>query len=248
MITGDYPATARAIARQAGLDAEDLVTGEELEQLSEARVGAARAHRDRVRADHAGAEAPHRQRAQGERRDRGHDRRRRQRCALAQGGAYRHCHGRTRHRRGARGVLDRPARRRLRLDRQGGPARPPHLRQPAQGDGLHLRRACADRRAGAAAAAVWPADPVRPDAHRVSGDGDRSGVFAGLRGRDGGGRCHAPSAARARCSRCSPAADRLESVAGRRSRLRSLPSSSSWRSDAACRRRKCGRWLSFRWC
>ena len=33
MITGDYPATARAIARQAGLNAEDLVTGEELEQL-----------------------------------------------------------------------------------------------------------------------------------------------------------------------------------------------------------------------
>ncbi|HYK80258.1 MAG TPA: cation-translocating P-type ATPase [Micropepsaceae bacterium] len=35
MITGDYPATARAIARQAGLDAEDLITGEELEKLSE---------------------------------------------------------------------------------------------------------------------------------------------------------------------------------------------------------------------
>ena len=34
MITGDYPATARAIARQAGLDAQDIVTGEELEQLS----------------------------------------------------------------------------------------------------------------------------------------------------------------------------------------------------------------------
>jgi Ca2+-transporting ATPase len=34
MITGDYPATAKAIARQAGLDAQDIVTGEELEQLS----------------------------------------------------------------------------------------------------------------------------------------------------------------------------------------------------------------------
>ena len=34
MITGDYPATAKAIARQAGLDAQDMVTGEELEQLS----------------------------------------------------------------------------------------------------------------------------------------------------------------------------------------------------------------------
>jgi len=38
MITGDYPATARAIARQAGLNAEDLVTGEELDQLSEAEL------------------------------------------------------------------------------------------------------------------------------------------------------------------------------------------------------------------
>lgn len=38
MITGDYPATARAIARRAGLNAEDLVTGEELEQLSEAEL------------------------------------------------------------------------------------------------------------------------------------------------------------------------------------------------------------------
>jgi P-type Ca2+ transporter type 2C len=38
MITGDYPATARAIARQAALDAEDLVTGEELDQLSEAAL------------------------------------------------------------------------------------------------------------------------------------------------------------------------------------------------------------------
>ena len=38
MITGDYPATAKTIARQAGLDAEDLVTGEELDQLSEANL------------------------------------------------------------------------------------------------------------------------------------------------------------------------------------------------------------------
>ena len=195
MITGDYPATARAIARQAGLDAEDLVTGEELETAERAELGPARANRDGVRADHAGAEAPHRQRAQGERRDRGDDRRRRQRRALAQGGAHRDCHGRTRDRRGARGVLDRPARRRFRLDRQVRPARPANLRQPPQGDGLHLRRPRADRRTGAAAAAVRLADPVRADAHRVPGDGDRSGVFARLRGGDGGGRRDAPTAA-----------------------------------------------------
>ena len=38
MITGDYPATAKAIARQAGLDAKDVVTGEELEKLTEAEL------------------------------------------------------------------------------------------------------------------------------------------------------------------------------------------------------------------
>jgi Ca2+-transporting ATPase len=35
MITGDYPATAKAIGRQAGLDAEDLITGPDLDKLSE---------------------------------------------------------------------------------------------------------------------------------------------------------------------------------------------------------------------
>jgi Ca2+-transporting ATPase len=35
MITGDYPATARAIATQAGLDSGDVMTGEQLEALSD---------------------------------------------------------------------------------------------------------------------------------------------------------------------------------------------------------------------
>ncbi|MHB1109013.1 MAG: cation-translocating P-type ATPase [Devosia sp.] len=35
MVTGDYPATAEAIAQQAGLDAPDLVTGEDLDQVSD---------------------------------------------------------------------------------------------------------------------------------------------------------------------------------------------------------------------
>ena len=35
MITGDYPATARAIARQAGLPADDVLSGEELAQLDD---------------------------------------------------------------------------------------------------------------------------------------------------------------------------------------------------------------------
>jgi len=38
MITGDYPATARAIGRQAGLDTEELVTGDGLDRLSEAEM------------------------------------------------------------------------------------------------------------------------------------------------------------------------------------------------------------------
>ncbi|TIQ69726.1 MAG: HAD family hydrolase, partial [Mesorhizobium sp.] len=35
MITGDYPATARAIAGDAGLDFEDVVTGEILKTLDD---------------------------------------------------------------------------------------------------------------------------------------------------------------------------------------------------------------------
>ena len=35
MITGDYPETAKVIARQAGIEADDVITGEELERLSD---------------------------------------------------------------------------------------------------------------------------------------------------------------------------------------------------------------------
>ncbi len=38
MITGDYPATARAIARQAGLPADDPITGETLRTLDDAQL------------------------------------------------------------------------------------------------------------------------------------------------------------------------------------------------------------------
>jgi Ca2+-transporting ATPase len=38
MITGDYPATARAIARQAGIDAQVCVTGDEIAALSDAAL------------------------------------------------------------------------------------------------------------------------------------------------------------------------------------------------------------------
>ncbi|MBP7064506.1 cation-translocating P-type ATPase [Ferrovibrio sp.] len=39
MITGDYPATAAAIARQAGIDAEHVVTGADMAQLDDAALG-----------------------------------------------------------------------------------------------------------------------------------------------------------------------------------------------------------------
>ena len=38
MITGDYPATAKAIAHQAGLERGELITGEQLEKLSDAEL------------------------------------------------------------------------------------------------------------------------------------------------------------------------------------------------------------------
>ena len=40
MITGDYPSTAQAIARQAGIDSADAITGAELEQLDDAALAA----------------------------------------------------------------------------------------------------------------------------------------------------------------------------------------------------------------
>jgi Ca2+-transporting ATPase len=40
MITGDYPATARAIAKQAGLDFNDVITGEKLRALDDASLSA----------------------------------------------------------------------------------------------------------------------------------------------------------------------------------------------------------------
>ncbi len=38
MVTGDYPATARAIARQAGIDASAVLTGEDLERMTDAEL------------------------------------------------------------------------------------------------------------------------------------------------------------------------------------------------------------------
>ena len=135
---GGPPDRPRGDRRRAGRD----------ERRRPARVRADRRH---LRAHGARAEAQARRGAQGERRGGGDDRRRRQRRAGAEGRAHRHRDGRARHRRGARVGVARPARRRLHLDRAGGAARPADLRQPEEGDGLHLRHPRADCRHVAAA-------------------------------------------------------------------------------------------------
>ena len=80
-----------------------------------------------------------------------------------------------------------------------------------------------------------------PDPYRLSRNGHRSGLLAGVRGRNRGGRRHAPPAARSRRAAVLAGADRLEPAAGsagvcaRRSHLR------HGAADRACRNRKCGR-------
>ena len=159
------------------------------------RSYAARALGHDLRPHDARAEAADRQCAEGQRRGRCDDRRRRQRRSLAEGGAYRHRHGRPRHRRRARGRLPGPARRRFHLDRNRHPPRAAHLRQSAQGHGLHSRRPCADRRSRADTAAVRLAAGVLAASHRVSRDGHRSGLLDRVRSRGRGGRHDAPAAA-----------------------------------------------------
>ena len=122
-----------------------IMTGPELDADVGRRAGR-QDRRDRhLRARRARAEAADRARAQGARRGRRHDGRRRQRRAGAQGRPHRHRHGPARHGRRARGRRARADRRRLLVDRRRRADGPPHLRQPAQGDGLHPRRPRAHR-------------------------------------------------------------------------------------------------------
>ena len=109
MITGDYPQTARAIAAQASLEAGDVLTGAELEGLSDADL------KERVGSTTIFARTMPEQKlrivnalkANGEvvamTGDGVID-------GFAKSGAYRHCHGRPRHRRRARSRLPHLAR------------------------------------------------------------------------------------------------------------------------------------------
>ena len=196
MITGDYPGTARAIAHQIGLANPELVTtGAEI--AGHERVGAARAGRpmQRLRARRARAEAAAGRGAEGQRRDRGDDRRRRQRRAGAQGRAHRRRDGQARLGCRARGRVAGAARGRFRLDGRGGQARASDLRQHPEGDALHRRRARADRRNGAAAAGVRLAAGALPGPHRVPRVRHRSGELDRVRGRAGRAQRHEPAAA-----------------------------------------------------
>ena len=166
MITGDYPATAAAIAREIGMDAGDgIITGPELAQMD------ATGQRDCVQqhlcACRARAEAAAGQRAQGQRRSGGDDRRRRQRRTRAEGRPHRHRHGRARLGRGARSLRAGAAGRRLRRHRARRAHRAAHLRQPAQGDGLYLCRAPADRGPVAGPVAAGLAGGVHAGAYRL---------------------------------------------------------------------------------
>ena len=65
MITGDYPETAAAIARQAGLDASRVLTGQTLETMDEAELTRDIGKANVFRPHHARPEAQDRQRAEG---------------------------------------------------------------------------------------------------------------------------------------------------------------------------------------
>ena len=181
MITGDYPATARAIARQAGLEAGKTVSGEELDRLGDAElaecigsvtvfarimpeqklriVNALKANGEIVAMTGDGVnDAPSLKAAH---------------IGIAMGG---------------RGTdVAREAASIILLDDDFGSIvkalrlAPAHLRQFAQGHGLHFRRPRTNRRTFVTATALRPANPVLASAHRVLGDGDRSSLFARLR-------------------------------------------------------------------
>ncbi len=249
MMTGDHPATARAIAREVGLsERAEVLTGAQIDALDDDALRAAPAPGGPVRATAAGAEAAPGAAAAAGRRSGGDDRRRGQRRTGAEGRRHRHRHGRARHRRGARGRGAGAAGRQLRQHRGGDPAGPAHLRQHHQGHPLHLRRAHAGDRAGAAAGAAALADAADPGAHRAAGTADRSGLLGGVRGRAGSRRHHAAS----RRERPAPRRSTTATCATRSCRVwgwrRSCCSGRRRCCGSGCRRRRRAPRCSWHWC
>ena len=125
MITGDHTVTARAIADELGLG-PGVITGTELQHLTDAEVIERLPAAARVRPGRAGGQAAAGPAHAGVRRGRRDDRRRRQRRRRAQAGRHRRRHGQ-RLRGLQAGRQDRADRRQLRDARARGRPRPRHL-------------------------------------------------------------------------------------------------------------------------
>ena len=112
MITGDYPVTALAIARQAGIvDAQDderrvVMAGDELAALSEPELAKRVRRGEGVCPHQTGAKTGDCECPENWGRGGGHDWRWRQRCPSAESRAHRHRHGAAWHRCGPRGRSD----------------------------------------------------------------------------------------------------------------------------------------------
>ena len=182
MITGDYPATATAMARQAGIDATSVMTGEQIDTLPDEELA------KQVKSTSVFARIRPNQKLRIVQ-------------SLKAGGEIVAMTG--------DGVNDAPAIKAAHIgiamggrgtdvareasaivlldddfgfDRRHDPARPAHLRQPAQGDRIHHRGAHPHRGTGAIAAAPRPPPDTHPDPHRLPGNGDRSSLLDRIRG------------------------------------------------------------------
>ncbi len=181
MITGDHPRTARRIADELGLlGGRGVLTGPELEDMSDDTLDLELPRGRRDRPGHAGAQGPDRQGAAARRPGGGHDRRRGQRRLRDPPRRRRHRHRRAQHprrpRRRGSGGRRRAHRDDRRRDRRGprdvvvGPRRggDPHRRQPRRD------RLLRGRRPARRLVAQRPAAPARQPAHRRRADhGDR---------------------------------------------------------------------------
>ena len=170
LITGDHPATARAIAAELGIIAPRRRTWSTAATPARRRLADCRG--PGVRPRHPRAEARHHPGPQRRRRRGRDDRRRGQRRARPAPRRHRRGHGQTRHRGRPPGRRPGPRRRRPRHRRRRRRGRPPGLRQhppvPALRPGRRQRRDRGHARRPvprpAAAAAAGP-DPVDQPAH-----------------------------------------------------------------------------------
>ncbi len=217
MITGDYPATAQAIAAQAGIPGADgVITGAEIEAMDDAAL------RKRIESATVFARVAPVQKlrliqafkAAGEV------------VAMTGDGVNDAPALKAAHigiAMGGRGTdVAREAASLVLLNDdfdsivERGAARPPHLPQHPQCHALFARGTRADGRHGVPAAPVRLAGRVFPRARGVHRIRDRPRVFRGLRGRACGRIEHARAAARARCAVVRPADAGRQPAAGNR--------------------------------